>query len=172
VAESDDGGAAEQPFREALARMRERQRSEREAHIDRLVADAGKQGRCVDRAYWSLVYDLELAPLTSNRRQLAELGIEVPPDESVAEAEVGAVLWRVIRGLAVLNTFLLHTDHLTDRELYRRLDSTILDEPVREICDGSGGREFIDLVGGVAPDPEPRPPVSERDRQLPRPEQP
>ncbi len=154
---------------EALRRLRERQRRAREARIDALVAEAVQRGQPTDRAYWSLVYDLELAPMTTNRAQLAELGVAVPPSASLADDALREHLWQVIRGLAELNTFLLHTDHLSDRALYERLADTILDEPVREICDGSGGREFIDLTGGSRREELPESAPFDRDRLLPRP---
>jgi len=182
--------------KERLEERRARLRQERAARIDALVAEAERSGsRPADRAYWSLVYDLELAPVTSNRRQLAELGVESPPGESLTDAGLCEHLHAIVEGLADLHTYLLHTDHLSDRELYERLTRNILDEPVHEICDGSGGREFIDLAGGasvgdrhdwlayyasddersqlagqgeVVPERKPRP--YDRDRTLPRPD--
>ena len=47
---------------------------QREKAIDQLVADAAERGDCVDRFYWMLVYDLEMAPMTSNLKQLTDLG--------------------------------------------------------------------------------------------------
>ncbi|MBX3354501.1 MAG: hypothetical protein KF724_02250 [Phycisphaeraceae bacterium] len=145
----DDEPAESKAHREKLEALRAAQRANREARIDALVRDAEARGSCpADRAYWSLVYDLELAPMTTNRQQLLAIGIEAPPLAEIPEGEVSTRLWRVIRGLRDIYTYLIHTDHLSDRELYERLVSTILDEPVHEICDGSGGQEFIDLAGG------------------------
>jgi len=190
----DDNSRDEQ--RQANHQRRERQRREREARIDELMehAQRAKQGTA-DRAYWSLVYDLELAPMTSNRRQLAELGIEVPPPASLTDAALSVRLQSVIDGLADLYTYLINSDHLSDRALYERLTGSVLDEPVHEICEGSGGREFIDMAGGGAAEdrqlwlshyatdeeregarargeqvPERKPRPFERDRTLPRPE--
>lgn len=136
----------------AIKARRERQRAEREERIAQLVDSAQRcKGAPTDLAYWSLVYDLELAPMTSNRKQLAELNVTVPAAESLEDAELVERLWQIIDALADLNTFLLHTDHLSDRQLYERLDVGVLDEPVHEIFEGSGGREFIDLCGGGGP---------------------
>jgi len=175
---------------------RRRQQRDRERRIDELV-EAAKRSRDgpADRAYWSLVYDLELAPMTTNRRQLMELGIEIPPAEALGDDALSARLRIVIDALADVYTYLIHTDHLSDRDLYRRLSESVLDEPVHEICEGSGGREFIDMAGGssagdrkiwlthYASDderaeamahheqvPERAPSPFDRDRTLPRPE--
>lgn len=199
--ETGSAAAAEQErgphaWAAAVQARRGRQRAEREARIDQLVAHAteSKEGPS-DRAYWSLVYDLELAPMTTNRQQLAELGITAPGIAELTDEEVSTRLRMIIDGLADLFTYLIHTDHLSDRELYERLVTSVLDEPVHEICDGSGGREFIDLAAGSSPGdrdgwlsiyasdeersgaseqgervPERRSPPFERDRTLPRPD--
>lgn len=151
---------------------RQRLRQARDAAIERLAAEGAARGELRDRAYWSLVYDLELAPVTTNRRQLEELGVPLPSAESLDDAALAEALWRVIEGLAEVYTFLVNTDHLTDRELYSRLVGQILDEPLHEIVEGSGGQEYIDLrAAGAGPVAEhsgqgtPR----RRDHLLPRP---
>lgn len=141
--------------RDVVRARRERQRRDRDAKITELVERAAASGGPKDRAYWSLVYDLELSPMTTNRAQLAEIEIATPPPDDLDEAGVTRVLGLVVAGLAELQTYLIHTNHLSDRELYTRLAAPvggILDEPVHEICEGSGGREFIDLAGGAAVD--------------------
>ncbi|MGA1394039.1 MAG: hypothetical protein ACO38W_12880, partial [Phycisphaerales bacterium] len=75
-----------------------------------------------------MVYDFELAPLTTNLAQLRDMGIDVPPAESLDESALSAKLWAVIEGLSRLQVYLISTDHLTDRELYQRLESRVLRE--------------------------------------------
>jgi len=171
-ADGGDGAGEMDARLAALARLRERQRQLRNSRIEELVEQAVRSGQTADRSYWSLVYDLELAPVTTNRAQLAELGVDAPDPASLQDEALAEALWRIIHGLSNLHTYLLHTDHLSDRQLYERLVATILDEPVREICEGSGGREFIDLTGGTESPPSPMPPLVDRDRHLPRPEDP
>lgn len=145
---------------------REAQRRLRTEAIDRLQDEAKRAGGITDRLYWTMVYDFELAPLTTNLAQLRELGIEVPPASSLDEAALSARLWEVIEGLARLNVFLVATDHLTDRELYDRLESRVLREEVREVPPEPGVREYIDLgasEGGLEKT------SSGRDARLPRP---
>ena len=69
--------------------------------------------------------------------------------EAVDDEEIGAVLDAVIEGLAVLQVFLLHTDHLDDRECYRRLRLDVLHDRVRDVPPATGSREWIDLAGGT-----------------------
>jgi hypothetical protein len=97
----------------------------------------------------------------------------------------------VIRGLAMIDVYLLHTGHLDDRELYTLLRDRILQESVRDVPAGCGSREWIDVAGGsdretflawYADDedreearnegervPKRRPLKSDRDARLPRP---
>ena len=180
-----------------FAEVQARKRKVRDDEIDRLQREAGERGEITDRMFWTMVYDFERAPWTTNRRQLGELGLEVPSLDDVAADEVADRLREVIGGLARINVFLLHTDHLGDVELYRRLTEEILDEPIRDIPVCPGVREYIDLLGGgsegdletflkhYASDedrerhrlehgsvPRHEPPPFDRDRDLPRPDGP
>ena len=122
----------------------------REKAIDQLVVDATERGDCVDRFYWMLVYDLEMAPMTSNLKQLTDLGLAVPAPDDLDERELHEKLWEVVESLGDLGVFLLHTDGLSDRDLYSRLFHEILTEPVRDLPPTEGVSEFIDLLGGAA----------------------
>ncbi|MCE9619138.1 MAG: hypothetical protein K8R92_04445 [Planctomycetes bacterium] len=139
---------------------------QREQAIDRLVADAAQRGDCTDRFYWMLVYDLEMAPMTSNLKQLTDLGIAVAPPEELDDRALQAKLWEVVETLGDLGVYLLHTDSLSDRELYARLVHEILVEPVRDLPPTDGVSEFIDLCAGR----EPEAAKVDRDRFLPKPQ--
>lgn len=118
----------------------------RERAIDELITQAEINGTETDRSCNMLYYDFNLAPNTTNRKQLLEIGIKMPdkvPDDTLSD-----VLRIVTEGLAMYNIFLLHTNHLTDAEFYQRL-CQIVDESVKEVVGGIGGvHEYIDLVGG------------------------
>ena len=103
----------------------------------------------------------------SNLQQLREVGLEVPPSQGLDERELQRHLWEVIETLADLGVFLLHTNHLQDRELYALLRDTVLREPVRDLPPSEGVSEFIDLSVRA---PCGAPQVADRDRFLPRPE--
>jgi len=122
-------------------------RRRREEAIDALQRKATERGHLADRMFWTMVYDFEMAPWTTNRRQLEEIGFTVPPVGQLAPEEVSRRLRETVDALARLNVYLLHTDHLSDLELYTRLDREILDEEIRDIPACPGVREFIDLLG-------------------------
>ena len=130
-------------------RIFDRKRGSRERAIDRLQSAAIVGFGIEDRGYWTLVHDLELAALTTNLRQLEEIGIEVPMTDSLQDDELRRLLEEVIRGLAELEVYLLHTDHLDDRSLYRRLRDDVLTDQVRDLPPRIGCREWIDLSRGL-----------------------
>lgn len=180
-------------MRTDFAELQERKRRVRDEEIDRLQREAGERGEITDRTFWMMVYDFERAPWTTNRRQLRELGVEVAPLGDLAPEDVPGRLRELIGALSRLNIFLLHTDHVSDVELYRRLSEEILDEEVRDIPVCPGVREYIDLLGGCSEEdsetylkhyasdaerelhrrehgsvPRHEPPPFDRDRHLPR----
>lgn len=138
----DHGDASASGLPESLLA---RKRQARNEAIDRLVGEAKERGQKADRAFWRMVYDFELAPMTTNRKQLTELGVEVPSSTSLADDALTVQLHATIGMLGRLNIYLLHTNHLSDRELYERLERDILDEEVRDIPPDGIAREFIDL---------------------------
>lgn len=142
-------------------------REHRSKAIDQLVADATTKGDCADRLYWTLIYDFEHAPMTTNLEQLKEIGIVPVNLEHLTAQETSEALELIINGLAKLGVFLLHTNHLRDAELYEKLVTKILVEPVRDLPADAGVHEFIDLTGGepevAAVD------ICNRDARLPKP---
>ncbi|MFM8872735.1 MAG: hypothetical protein ACKOJI_05170 [Phycisphaerales bacterium] len=104
-------------------------------------------GRVEDRFHWTLVYDLEMAPVTTGRALLLEHRIvPVPPQDLDSADALHDELWTVIEALAASGVFLLNTDHLDDRDLYGRLYYRILDEPTRALPPESEASEFIDCL--------------------------
>jgi hypothetical protein len=86
----------------------------------------------------------EEGPTTTHFEQLTARGIELPEPDSITEENINGKLWEVIRALAELRAYLDHTDHLSDRELYRRLWKSVLREEVPAI-DEIGFFHHIDL---------------------------
>lgn len=123
----------------------EDKRRTRDAAIERLREEAKSRGQMADRAFWSMIYDFEMAPMTTNRRQLSEIGVEVTASEELADDELTIKLREIVDALGRLSIYLLHTDHLSDRQLYQRLERDILDEEVRDLPADGVAREFIDL---------------------------
>jgi hypothetical protein len=168
-------------------------RQRREKAVDELVAKARESGGIEDRMYWSIVYDFDHAPMTTNRRQLADRGVEVPAPDSVPDEAVAVELERVIGALARMGIFFLHTDHIDDRTLLKRIATEIIDESVRELPPSDAAVEYVDMLGTSPKDrdtflamyatdrerehalsagielPERLPRPHDRDRTLPRP---
>lgn len=123
-------------------------RAAREERIAAIVAEAKKAGKPAERIVAAIVHDSEQAPHSTNRRQLAEIGVACPPPGPITltDAEAAATLWRVIYGLAHLGIFLTGTNHLDDRMLLRILCTRILEEEIRDVPPSRDMSEFIDLT--------------------------
>lgn len=165
----------------------EKKRSERRAAIEALVAKAKEEGRPSERIVAAIVYDSEHAPWTTNRKQLSEIGIEVPPPEALSDEDIALALKMLIDGLALLGIYLSGTDHLGDRDLYTQLSTKVIEEAVRDVPPNQDMSEFIDMSAcvpsgaqedgvdeqqdddddGIKPKWKK---VADRDRTLPRPE--
>ena len=171
--------------RDAIEMVFEKKRSERRAAIDELVAEAKAKGRPSERIVAAIIYDSEKAPMSTNRKQLSEIGIEVPPPEALSDDDISTALKTLIDGLALLGIFLTGTDHLDDRGLYTQL-AKVIEEEIRDVPPNQDMSEFIDMSacvpsgaqedgadeqqdddGGIRPKWKK---VADRDRTLPRPD--
>ncbi|MEY3027638.1 MAG: hypothetical protein RLZZ238_2535 [Planctomycetota bacterium] len=120
---------------------------QRESAIGRLIEESKAKGESLERFVAAITYDCELAPRTTNRRQLLELGIEVPTPDSLPtdQEQIRRALWTIIYGLARLGIFLTGTDALDDRALLERLCGSVLLDEVADIPPTADMSEFIDL---------------------------
>lgn len=134
---------------ETRRRIHAEKRRHRARRIDALHREACRSGGTDDRRFWALAYDLDHAPWTTNLDQLREIGVDPPMPDAIDDEELGTALQAMIAGLAELQVFLLHTDHLDDRACYRRLRLDVLRDPVRDVPPATGSREWIDLAGGA-----------------------
>ena len=91
--------------------------------------------------------EYERTPLTTPFERLVDAGVELPEAEAMSDADLHAKLWEVIHALAEQRTYLLHTDHLSDRELYAHLWSESLREMGGVLAMGEGWTHFIDILG-------------------------
>lgn len=125
-----------------------RKSAQREAGIQAILDEARAEGRVMERFMAAIAYDTEQAPRTTNRAQLLELGIEVPPVEAIPadDQAVHRLLWTIIYGLARLGIFLTGTDGLDDRALLTKLCGTVLGDQVADIPPSADMSEFIDLT--------------------------
>ncbi|MDA0803519.1 MAG: hypothetical protein O2819_07180 [Planctomycetota bacterium] len=134
------------------ANVLEQRRKERERAIDGLLAEAVASGGTQDRMYWTLVWDLEMAPVTTNAAQLAEIGYEPVEPEELDDGAIPAALGELIKHMATIGVYLMHTDHLTDRELYTRLVDSILEEQIRDLPPSPEVVEWVDMSMSSFPD--------------------
>ena len=119
--------------------------NERKKEIKRLISDAPSDNK--EEFYWTMVYDLEMAPTCTTRALLLEQGIvSVPPHELSSSQDLHDELWTIIEAMSKCGIYLLNTDHLTDRDLYCRLYYRILDESVRMMPPASEAAEYIDCL--------------------------
>jgi hypothetical protein len=79
---------------------------------------------------------------------LAKMGIDVPAPDQLDDTTIQAKLKEVINGMASLGAYLLHTNHLSDRELYEFLSDCLTEEIVL-FPEDSDYAYIIDLIGGV-----------------------
>jgi hypothetical protein len=129
---------------EAVADRDQRTRA-RTARIKSLVASAPSDNK--DEFYWTMVYDLEEAPLVTCRRLLLEHGIiPTPPQELQIPSELHDELWTIIEAMSKSGVYLMNTDHLCDSDLYARLYYRILDEECRDIPPAAEAAEYIDVL--------------------------
>jgi len=130
-------------------------RAVREQGIDAAFSAMREVGGTVDRFVAMMRYDFELAPLTSNRRQLEEIGVVLDSEIWKSGSDVGVrlALWRIIYGLERLGIYLIHTDHLSDRRMLFILLERVLVEQVRDVVGSGDFSEYIDL--GASDEHEP-----------------
>lgn len=152
-AEDFPAGRSDKDIRELFARKSRT----REDGIQRVLEAARASGRPVERFVAAIKYDSELAPRTTNRKQLLELGIDVPASDSIPASDdaVHHALWTIIYGLARLGIFLTGTDSYDDRALLTKLCSGVLIDPVADIPPSADMSEFIDVTplrDAAAPD--------------------
>jgi len=97
--------------------------------------------------FWEHVVNYEQAEQTTSFELLVQGGMELPKPEELDDSQLNAKLWEVIRGLAMLRTFLYSTDHLSDRELYEELWHEVLREETPDMPVNEDSACHIDLVG-------------------------
>ena len=98
------------------------------------------------------IVDYESGPLTSHFEQLASAGVELPAPDSLDDGALHSKLWEVINALADRETFLSHTDHMSDRQLYEHLWADTLREETTIMPPGSGWTCHLDLVSSGSED--------------------
>ena len=83
---------------------------------------------------------------TTDFCRLLDAGVDLPDPAEIADADLTAKLWEVIGALAALGVYLDSTNHLSDRELYAALWTTVLRQDV-EVLD-ERAVWHVDLIAG------------------------
>jgi hypothetical protein len=88
--------------------------------------------------FWENVAAYEKAPRGTLLSQLEQMGLLMPPADTLGDELLSLRLWEVLDALVQLRVFLEDTDHLSDRELYTVLLSDLLTEEVALMPGNSG----------------------------------
>ena len=85
-------------------------------------------------------------------QQLAEQNIPLLPPAEITDETLTPILWELLHNLALRGFYLLHTDHLHDRELYARLWERGLRDPAHLPGRNPRGGWFHDFLGSWGED--------------------
>ena len=93
------------------------------------------------------VLEYENAEPTTLFRLLENSGVDIPPPDQLDDDAVTIKLKEIVERMATLGAYLLHTDHLTDRELYVYLFADGLREDAVLFPENPSYAYMIDLTG-------------------------
>lgn len=131
----------------------------REARIAKLRAKLEKLGGTVTGPLESMPADMEeeflrhvleyeRAERVSLLTWLTNSGIEIPAADQLDDKRLSIKLQEIIYGMAYVGAYLLHTNHLSDRELYEFL-SDYMTEKVVLFPENPDYAYIIDLIGNI-----------------------
>src|SRR5262245_51245904 len=102
----------------------------------------------VRESFLKNMIDFENGPISTEAQRLKEDGVVLPKPGELSDAAIHEKLWQIIDAMARRSTYLHHTNHLSDRQLYDRLWSDTLLEETNTMPPNSGWRHHIDMIGG------------------------
>jgi hypothetical protein len=106
----------------------------------------------IQEQFWKNVLAFENAPEVQPFDELLRAGLTLPPAEELDDVALTEALWAMVRGLEDLGVYLEFTNHLSDRELYVRLWSKVLREPMALTPDDLQAAWHIDMSGAGSDD--------------------
>ena len=106
----------------------------------------------IEEQFWKNVLAFENAPEVVPFDELARVGHTLAPAEELDDVALTAALWAVIRGLEELGVYLEYTNHLSDRDLYMRLRTSVLREPMALTPDDPAAAWHIDMSAAGSDD--------------------
>jgi hypothetical protein len=131
------------------------------AEVDRVAGPPIMEGCApgvpleVQEKFWRNVLAFETAPRTTLAAKLLEDDGFVPePLESLVgnDSRLQEALWELIGKLSWMRVFLIQTDHLSDRDLYRLLVEQVLTEETVVTSRASEWNTTIDMADFPTPD--------------------
>ena len=102
----------------------------------------------VEEAFLENVLAFETAPKTTYAKRLLTANIWLPSPDSLSSQALTEKLQEVVHGLAQQQTYLSHTDHLSDAELYRMLWEKLLNLETADVPLDPDAAVIIDILGG------------------------
>ena len=98
------------------------------------------------------VIEYETAEQISLLRLLENSGLEIPPPESLDDDVLKNKLKEIVDRMAAVGSYLLHTNHLSDRDLYEYLYHEALREETVLFPENPSYAYMIDLTGSGSED--------------------
>ena len=106
----------------------------------------------IEEQFWKNVLAFENAPEVAPFDELLRSGLTLPPAEELDDVALTASMWAMINGLEQLGVYLEFTNHLSDRDLYTRLWSSVLREPMALTPDDHAAAWHIDMSAAGSDD--------------------
>ena len=97
--------------------------------------------------FWEHILQYEKAPYTTLGAKWSEDHGPLAEAAQLDDAELKAQLWRIINWLGTRQTFLYHTDHLSDRELYAFLLAEVLPGEIKDVPVHPDAHLHWDVIG-------------------------
>lgn len=96
--------------------------------------------------FWAGVVAFESASKRPLTQLLAKSGFDLPPTRQLTGPALRRTLRALIRRLAEWRYYLVHTDHLSDRDLYTLLREDVLTQPDNELPPETEASMIFDLA--------------------------
>ena len=106
----------------------------------------------LEEEFLKQVLEYEQAQPITLFRLLENAGFEIPAPDSLDDSQLGMKLNELIQRMASLGAYLLNTNHLGDRELYRYLYAEGLREEAMLFPENPGYAYMLDLTGSGSPE--------------------
>jgi hypothetical protein len=105
-----------------------------------------------DSAYEAQLRACEPDNWTPPAQELAKESVSLLPPAEITEETLAPILWELLHNLALRGFYVLHTDHLSDSELYNGLWQHGLREPAHLPGRSPRGGWFHDFLGSWGED--------------------